>query len=218
MDAPPPSWRPTRRRCLERGLAFALAAGVLGRGHAARAAEAGVVAWLRGTATATSGGSTRILHVGAVVHEGDELRTLAHARISLQLAGGATLAIGEASRLVVTTQTAAPAGAGNVILDLLDGIVRAVLGPARPDIFEVRGRAAVAAARATDFIVESTETTTAVFTASGTVAVTAVEGPGEAVLTAGQGVDATTGEPLGPVREWGAGRVADFQARTAVGR
>ncbi len=218
MDAPPPSWRPTRRRCLERGLAFALAAGVLGRGHAARAAEAGVVAWLRGTATATSGGSTRILHVGAVVHEGDELRTLASARISLQLAGGATLAIGEASRLVVTSQTAQPDGGGSVILDLLDGIVRAVLGPARPDIFEVRGRAAVGAARATDFIVESTETTTAVFTASGTVAVTAVEGPGEAVLTAGQGVDATTGEPLGPVKEWGAGRVADFEARTAVGR
>jgi ferric-dicitrate binding protein FerR (iron transport regulator) len=153
-----------------------------------------------------------------VVHEGDELRTLGSARISLQLAGGATLAIGELSRLTVTSQTASPTGGGSVILDLLDGIVRAVLGPARPDIFEVRGRAAVAAARATDFIVASTSTTTAVFTAAGTVAVTAVEAPGEALLTAGQGVDATLGEPLGPVKEWGAGRIAEFEARTAVGR
>ena len=46
----------------------------------------------------------------------------------------------------------------------------------------------------------------------------AVEGPGEARLTAGRGVDATLGEPLGPVREWGAGRIAEFEARTAVGR
>lgn len=214
----PTTWRPTRRRCLERGLALALAGGVLGLGGGVRAAEAGVVAWLRGTATATSGGNTRILHVGAVVHEGDELRTLTSARVSLQLAGGATLAIGEASRLVVTTQTAAPDGGGSVILDLLDGIVRAVLGPARPDLFEVRGRAAVAAARATDFIVASTATTTAVFTAAGTVAVSAVEAPGDVILTAGQGVDATRGEPLGPVKEWGAGRIAEFEARTAVGR
>lgn len=216
MAVPRPPSPPTRRSCLQGGLALAVAA--LGQGGTAIAAEAGVVAWLRGTATASSGGSTRILHVGAVVQEGDELRTLEHARISLQLAGGATLAIGEASRLTVTSQTASPAGGGSVVLDLLDGIVRAVLGPARPDIFEVRGRAAVAAARATDFIVESTSTTTAVFTAAGTVAVTAVGTPGEAVLTAGQGVDATLGEPLGPVKEWGAGRIAEFEARTAVGR
>ena len=195
-----------------------MAVAALGQGGTAIAAEAGVVAWLRGTATASSGGSTRILHVGAVVQEGDELRTLEHARISLQLAGGATLAIGEASRLTVTRQTASPTGGGSVVLDLLDGIVRTVLGPSRPDIFEVRGRAAVAAARATDFIVESTSTTTAVFTAAGTVAVTAVGAPGEVALTAGQGVDATLGEPLGPVKEWGAGRVAEFEARTAVGR
>ncbi|MEZ5862857.1 MAG: FecR domain-containing protein [Geminicoccaceae bacterium] len=204
---------------MQRSLGLALATGVLGRAGSASAAEAGVVAWLRGTATATtSGGGTRILHVGAVVHEGDELRTLTSARISLQLAGGATLAIGEESRLVVTSQTATPAGGGSVILDLLDGIVRAVLGPARPDIFEVRGRAAVAAARATDFIVASTPATTAVFTAAGTVAVSAVEAPGEALLGPGQGMDATRGEPLGPVKEWGAGRIAEFEARTAVGR
>ncbi|HRY23441.1 MAG TPA: hypothetical protein P5558_03670, partial [Geminicoccaceae bacterium] len=63
---------------MQRGLGFVLAVAVLARGGTARAAEAGVVAWLRGTATATTdGGGTRILHVGAVVHEGDELRTLA---------------------------------------------------------------------------------------------------------------------------------------------
>lgn len=216
MAIPLTGWRPTRRHCL--GATLAVAA--LGRAGLARAEEAGVVDWLRGQATATSIiGATRTLHTGEAVHEGDELRTLEGSRLSLQLVGGATLAMGELSRIVVTRETASPSGGGSVILDLLDGIVRAVLGPAKPDIFEVRGRAAVAAARGTDFIVQSTKTTTAIFTAAGTVAVTAVMAPGadQVLLGPGQGVDAVRGQPLGPVKEWGAARVADFEARTAVG-
>ena len=206
----------TRRHCLGAGLAMAALSGIA----QARAEEAAVVDWLRGKATATSLlGVTRTLHAGAAVEEGDELRTLSGSRLSLQLVSGAMLAMGELSRLVVTHETAAAEGGGSVILDLLDGIVRAMLGPARPDIFEVRGRAAVAAARGTNFIVESTNTTTAVFTAAGTVVVTAVMAPGagEVVLGPGQGVDAVRGQKLGPVKNWGAARVADFEARTAVG-
>ncbi len=207
---------PTRRHCLGTGLAMA----ALLRIGPARAEEAAVVDWLRGKATATSLlGATRVLHAGAAVAEGDELRTLSGSRLGLQLVSGATLAMGELSRLVVTHETAAPEGGGSAVLDLLDGIVRAMLGPARPDIFELRGRAAVAAARGTDFIVESTDTTTAVFAAAGTVVVSAVMAPGagEVVLGPGQGVDAVRGQPLGPVKNWPAARVADFEARTAAG-
>jgi len=180
------------------------------------AAEAGLVTWLRGNAQAVRGQASRPLHVGAAVDAGDSLRTMAGARLRLTLADGSTLAMGEECQLVLT-DIVGEAGRGAMVFDLLAGIVRAVLGPTPPDVFAVRGRAAVAAARSTDFVVETTAVSTAVFVGEGAVAVDAAYGAGEAVLGTGQGIDVVRGRPFGPVKTWGAGRVEQVLARTATG-
>jgi ferric-dicitrate binding protein FerR (iron transport regulator) len=182
----------------------------------AAAAEVGLVSALRGTATASRGGETRTLHVGAAVHGADSLRTGEGARLLVTLADGSTLAIGERSTLVVTTITAATAGGGSMVFDLLAGIVRAVLGPARPDLFAVRGRVAVAAARSTDFVVETSAGLTTVFVAAGSVAVDELYGPGATELGQGQGIDVRRGVAIGGPRDWGRARIDDVLARTAV--
>jgi hypothetical protein len=198
-----------------RALLLALAGLALAAGPAA-AAEVGIVGALRGKATATRDGQTRTLHVGAAVHEADSLQTGDGARLLVTLADGSTLAIGERSTLVLTTVTAATADGGSMVFDLLAGIVRAVLGPARPDMFAVRGRVAVAAARSTDFVVETAASLTTVFVTDGTVAVDELYGPGDTLLGEGQGIDVRRGVAIGGPRNWGQARIDDVLARTTV--
>lgn len=182
----------------------------------ATAAEAGIVSVLRGAATATRGGQSRALHVGALVHASDSVRTGAGARLLITLADGSTLALGEGSQLVLTTVMPDAGTGGSMVFDLLSGIVRAVIGASRPDMFAVRGRVAVAAARSTDFIVETEARLTTVFVASGEVAVDELYGTGDVVLGAGQGIDVRRGTALGSPRNWGRVRIDDVLERTAV--
>lgn len=178
---------------------------------------AGLVTGLSGRATATLDGATRTLHRGAVVHQQDSLATAAGAKLKINLADGSTLAMGENSRLVLTS-VIDDAGRGHgVVLDLVAGIVRAVLGPSRPEIFEVRGRVAVAAARSTDFFVETESRRTAVFVAAGEVAATEIYGDDAVLLAAGEGIDIRRGVATGRPVRWGQRRIDDFVARTMVG-
>ncbi len=211
-----------RQRCWSRRAALAVGlAGLtlpLARLSAQTAAvdAAGLVSGLSGHATATLDGATRTLHRGAVVHRRDSLATAAGARLKVTLADGSTLAMGENSRLVLTS-IIDDAGRGHgVVLDLVAGIVRAILGPSRPEIFEVRGRVAVAAARSTDFIVETESRRTAVFVAAGEVAATEIYGDDAVVLTAGEGIDVRRGDATGRPVRWGQARVDDVVARTMV--
>jgi hypothetical protein len=222
--------RPSRRRALALTMVglFALIAG-----RPALAAEAGIVTALRGAATATRDGVSHALHVGAAVHQQDSVVTARGARLRITLADGSTLTLGEESQLVLASvAVAAEAGGGSMVFELLSGIVRAVIGPTPPAMFEVRGRAAVAAARSTEFIVETETRTTSVFVAGGEVVVRPTYGGGEAVLSTGDGIDVDRSRPharslrlgpgapedaaLGPVRQWGPGRVAQVMARTVV--
>ncbi len=201
------------------------------------ATEAGVVSALRGAIAATRDGVPRDLHVGAAVHQQDSIVTGVGARLRITLVDGSTLTVGESSQLVLSTIIAATdAGGGSMVVDLLSGIVRAVLGQHPSEMFEVRGRAAVAAARSTEFVVETASGATSVFVARGEVAVRASYGQGDTVLTAGDGIDVERGamrrapassfgrgdrdEPesreLGPVRRWGQGRIEQVMARTTV--
>jgi hypothetical protein len=209
-----PCW--SRRAALAVGLAgFALPPARLSA-QAAAADAAGLVSGLSGRATATLDGATRTLYRGAVVHRQDCLATAAGAKLKITLADGSTLAIGESSRLVLTS-IIDDAGRGHgVVLDLVAGIVRAVLGPSRPEIFEVRGRVAVAAARSTDFFVETESRRTAVFVAAGEVAATETYGDDAALLVAGEGLDIRRGVATGRPVRWGQGRIDDFVARTLV--
>jgi ferric-dicitrate binding protein FerR (iron transport regulator) len=206
--------RPTPGLDRRAALALAVAGLALPLARPAAAAEAGIVSVLQGSATATSGGESRPLHVGATVHDSDSLRTETGARLHVTMADGSTLALGEESQLALTT-IADDAG-GGMVFDLLSGIVRAVLGPARPDMFAVRGRVAVAAARSTDFIVETDARQTTVFVGAGEVAVDALYGTGAAVLGAGEGIDVRRGVAIVGPRSWGQPRIDDVFARTAA--
>jgi hypothetical protein len=207
--------RPTHRLDRRTALALAVAGLALPLTRPAAGAEAGIVSVLRGSAMATRGGESRPLHVGATVHDGDSLRTAVGARLLVTMADGSTLALGEESQLALTT-VVPDGGAGGMVFDLLAGIVRAVLGPAHPDMFAVRGRVAVAAARSTDFIVETDARLTTVFVGAGEVAVDELYGPGAAVLGAGQGIDVRRGVAIVGPRSWGQARIDDVLARTAV--
>ncbi len=195
-------------------MALAMAGFALPWARPAAAAEAGIVSALRGAATATRAGESRTLHVGAAVHASDSLRTGEGARLLVTMADGSTLALGERSQLVLTT-VAGETG-GGMVFDLLSGIVRAVLGPARPDVFAVRGRVAVAAARSTDFLVETAGRATSVFVAAGEVAVGELYGGAEVVLSSGQGIDVRRGVATGTPRNWGQARIDAALGRTAV--
>lgn len=210
MSAPLP-FSPSRRRVL---LLAAWAPALLMPLRSAVAQEGGLVAWIQGAATASRDGASRPLHAGAAVRVGDSIVTQPGARLRLGFPDGSTLAIGEASRVVLTRLDG---NADGLVFDLLAGIVRAVLGSDPPDIFAVRGRAAVAAARSTDFIVETTARETAVFAVSGTVGVEAAYGEGGGLLRAGDGIDIARGRPAGEVHPWGERRIADVLARTATG-
>jgi ferric-dicitrate binding protein FerR (iron transport regulator) len=207
--------RPTYHLDRRTALALAVAGVSLPLARPAAGAEAGIVSVLQGAAMATRGGESRPLHVGATVHDGDSLRTAVGARLLVTMADGSTLALGEESQLALTT-VVDDGGSGGMVFDLLSGIVRAVLGPANPDMFAVRGRVAVAAARSTDFIVETDARLTTVFVSAGEVAVDELYGPGAAVLVAGQGIDVRRGVAIVGPRNWGQGRIDDVFARTAV--
>ena len=202
---------------LSRRTALGLAAGsvALAAGPA-RAADAGLVSAIRGQATATRAGVTLDLHPGAVVQVGDSLRTHEGARLELTLIDESTVSLGELSQLVLTIAIIRPETDGSFVFDLLDGIARAVLGPQLRDVFEVRGRVAVAAARSTDFIVETTSRQTDVFVQAGAVAVAQVYGSGDVVLEPGEGVDVLRGQRLLMVKSWGQARIDDVLARTSV--
>ena len=118
---------------------------------------------------------------------------------------------------MLTIAVIRPETGGSLVFDLLDGIARAVLGPQLRDVFSVRGRVAVAAARSTDFIVETSSRQTDVFVQAGAVAVAQVYGSGEVVLQPGEGVDVLRGQPLPTVKSWGQARIDDVLARTSVG-
>lgn len=202
----------SRRAILTTGLALSL----VGVGSAS-AEAAGLVTGITGRATATRDGETRALQGGAVIHRSDSLATAEGARLEVTLADGSTLSLGENCRLVLS-EVVDEAGRGRgVVLDLVAGIVRAVLGPNRPEIFEVRGRVAVAAARSTDLIVETESSRTAVFVVAGEVGVRESYGQGEVVLVAGEGIDVTRGVATGEPVNWGQGRIDQFIERTNVG-
>ena len=210
-DKSGPACRLTRRA------SFGLTAGIVALAAApAHAADAGLVSAMRGRATATRDGVTRDLHQGAVVEVGDAVRTHEGARLELTLIDESTVSLGELSQLVLTIAVIRPETGGSFVFDLLDGIARAVLGPQLRDVFEVRGRVAVAAARSTDFIVETTSRQTDVFVQAGAVAVAQVYGSGDVVLEPGEGVDVLRGQRLLMVKSWGQARIDDVLARTSV--
>ena len=116
-----------------RGLgSFLMAAALLCLGDVARAQDAvGTVTHLAGLSTARrDDGSTRLLAVRSVIHEGETLATESDTYMEVQFLDDATLTLGPASRAQVTRYSWNPGhpAADRVVLELLDGSMRSVTG------------------------------------------------------------------------------------------
>lgn len=165
------------------------------------AADAGHVLQLAGTADIVRSTGTVSLSTGALLQSGDRIRTGADSRVRIALEGGAVLTLGPESELMIPEQAARTVG----VVDLVVGIVRAVLADEGTiGGFLVRGRTAVASVRSTDWIVETSEATTAVLSVSGDVLVSG--SGGTVVLEPGEGTDVAAGMPPADPKEWGAER------------
>ncbi len=182
------------------------------------AAAVGTVVQQLGTVTALRGAGPGLLLIGAPVFRSDRIVTAAASRVRIEFVDRSVLAIGPESDVVVADYLVD--GDDNRlrgVISLLLGIVRATVGPGRPDAaFDIESRAAVASVRATDWVVEVQSDRTSVFVVEGTVTVAAASGAGSVVLTAGQGTDVLIDRDPAEPKLWGAARVRDVLDRTRV--
>ena len=192
------------RHCL-RALSFIL---VMTVALPAFAAEAGHVLRLVGDVVIERASGTTSLGVGQPIATGDRIKTGEDARVEIELEGGVRLVLGPDSRMVVPEQASRTIS----VIDLLMGIVRATLPDEGVGGFMVRGRTAVASVRSTDWIVETDDTKTAVFSISGDVQV--IGTGGSVILMPGQGTDVEAGSAPTEPKEWGAERRSDVVFRT----
>ncbi|MBB4285020.1 FecR family protein [Roseospira goensis] len=179
---------------------------------------AGRVEAVQGRVALVRAGGPVSATVGAGIFAGDEVVTGEAAKVRIALSGGGSLSAGPGSRLSVDEYL--PDGTGRSgVFGLVMGLIRASLnGGERWDGFDVQTRTAVASVRGTDFTVEATPLTTAVFAVEGVVGVTGLapgsEGP--VVLRAGDGTDVARGAAPSPPVQWGAARVRETLARATL--
>ena len=198
-------------------VAVALLAGappLAGKAMAQTEAEAvGTVTGLTGPASAWSDGAPRALALGAGVHRGETLRTLAGAKLAVRFTDGSRLTLGADSQVAV--DAFAPAR-GNAAMRLVHGILRLVIDPRRSwQRFEVETRSAVAAARSTEWVVAvDADGATAAFVVAGRVDVRAQART--VTLSPGDGTDVPAGAPPGEVKQWGQARVDRVIAATTL--
>lgn len=82
----------------------------------------------------------------------------------------------------------------------------------RSGAFQIRTPHAIAAVRGTEYVVDVTAASTAIFVSQGAVTVSRADGSEPVVLTDGLGVDVTPGQPL-VVRRWPQDRVDGLLSR-----
>jgi hypothetical protein len=160
------------------------------------------------------------LAVGSALHEGDQVRTAAGARLKLEFGDGTVIQLGENTDLALEWYLYAPeAESQNVLLRVSSGIFRVILDFVLPNAaFEVQTATAAATVRGTEWITEANGDSTAIVALEGTVAVRNVRPgvPGQVLLEPGEGTDVAAGAaPSGPV-VWGDARREDFIARTTL--
>jgi len=145
------------------------------------------------------------LQVGVPVHEMDRIITEPKSRVRIEFQDGSSLNVGPGSEVVVTTYAIGENGQRRKgLFTLILGIIRATVQKAGvTNTFEIETAAAVASARATSWIVESTEQETAVLVLSGSVEVTGrVAGPSIS-LGPGEGTTIPQGSAPERPKTWG---------------
>lgn len=182
---------------------------------AAAAAEVGGIAALRGEVTIVRAGEPQRAEIGDALAAGDRVVTGAAGMALLQFHGGLTVTVARDTSLVVgdVAPTAARATMA-AWLELVEGLVRAVLSVPGEHEAEIRTPLAVTSVRSTEWTVQHDPDHTAVFCRDGAVDVAAA---GERVtLGPGDGTDVRgTAPPSAPV-QWGAPRVERTLARSTL--
>jgi hypothetical protein len=141
------------------GLAFAAIAAV------------GSVAKVKGTASLSRGGEQIVLQGGEEVAAGDVVTTLADSRLRIALKDGSQLNLGELTKMTIAAFDFTPEDMKRAAaFDLKSGLVQAITAKAAPgSSFVIRTRNAVAATRATEWIVTADKSQTGVYVTEGKV-------------------------------------------------
>ncbi|GAB4527214.1 MAG: FecR domain-containing protein [Roseibium sp.] len=129
-------------------------------------------------------------------------------RVVYRCAGGVTLEAEAATALGITESRAD--GRPTDVEVSSDGLYIQVAPGSGP--FQIRTPHAIAAVRGTVYLVDVSDTRTAVFVRRGEVSVSHAGGSDEVLLTPGLGVDVVPGEPL-ETRRWPAARVQSLMSR-----
>ncbi len=203
---------------LTAGGTLAAAAGALAQDDAARddarpLDPVAIVEALEGQVFLLRGGRQVPLEVRRAVADSDEILTFPDARVRLRFADGTLVTIGPNSRCLVAFHRRDAEREGD-ILRLIEGILRIFTAEAASEAIKVRTRSAIASPRGTEWIVERTPGSTAVFVVDGAVAVRGTAG-GAVLLEPGFGTDVPDGAPPGEPKRWGQARVDDALARTS---
>jgi hypothetical protein len=157
-----------------------------------------------------------VLFVDGQIYESDTIKTGADGKVRIVCFGGVTVTVGPSTEAridrFVTSKTAGLSSA----FALLSGIIRLVGGAlAGPTEITVETPNALAAVRSTDWLVQRTASSTAVFVEEGTVAVRSKAG-GEVTLADREGTDVPDGEMPRPPRIWGEARRQTVLALTTL--
>ncbi|MEQ8349568.1 MAG: FecR family protein [Sneathiellaceae bacterium] len=152
------------------------------------------------------------LAVTALPEGATRVETGGDTRVEIRCSDGIVVTIGFGTRVDLSHLTGPQDSRGDVLLDLVDGIIGIVAPEGSWSSFRVRTPLAIASIRSTEWLVEhEAGQATAVFVRRGTVAVEA--GGTERALSAGEGVTiAADGQPAA-VMNWGQPRIARTAAR-----
>lgn len=173
-----------------------------------------VVIALEGQVYLLRRGEQMPLEPNMAVADTDEVLTFPQGRVRLRFADGSLLTVGPNSRCLIAFHQRRVDREGD-FLQLIEGILRVFTAEAAADSLKVRTRSAIATPRGTEWIVERTPDSTAVFVVDGQVA---VRGAGDVLvlLSPGEGTDVPDGQPPGAPKRWGQARVDDVLERTTL--
>lgn len=166
----------SRQQFLRLGIAGILAPlGLAGPGLAApalaAAAMVGSIAKVKGTASLSRDGQQVALQGGEEVAAGDVVTTLADSRLRIALKDGSQLNLGELTKMTIAAFDFSPEDMKRAAaFDLKAGVLQALTAKAAPgSSFVIRTRNAVAATRATEWIVTADKAQTGVYVTEGKV-------------------------------------------------
>ncbi|MGE0154501.1 MAG: FecR domain-containing protein [Reyranellaceae bacterium] len=192
------------------GAALAIALLAASASAQAQMARSCGVALAQGQVALERKGQSLGVAAGAVLAAGDRLVTGVEARAEIRCNDGIRLNVGAETRLELSTLVAGGPARQNVVLRLLDGIVRVALPTIRSwRSFEVQTPTAVASVRSTDWIVQAEKSgATAVFVVEGQVLAANRAGSEGAFLNAGEGIDFRADGGMQQSTRWGEARVS----------